>query len=354
MATVKAILATIVACVLVTGVQLAAGSGALADEGDRRPQLFNLNEDMLRALERTDTVDIKEQRSVLYALLSQIKPRAEILPSENYYYFSFYDHGLPYSGSLRLAAESRDKGVLELNYNKSYDRSQAPDAGIETTLSAKDGVEVIKLDKFLYRVVYKDVAVTFKLHELKMELTPSTKLFKGEIYIASLYDESGIEFDIVYSTPRNGFMYLLKTDKPGCEPTKSIGSNMFVGERSGFVYYRDSLFNRDILIAVNADRVYENSYYDGPFDQLPENYYDKIDLFKYIYKVYPNLNGELNSFGSYKDGSIFALIAYRQYRSLTELRYVRKCKPGVGDRNIFYSCILGRYRSALHPISPRR
>ena len=344
MATAKIFLAAALSCFLLTDVQFANDSSASAGGIDPRSGLFELNEDTLAAIGRASTIDIKDPRTVLHALLSQIQPQATIYPSENYYYFSFYDHGLAYSGSLRLAAESRDKGLLELNYYESYNHWQPRDEGIETTLGPDQGVEVTKLGKFLYQVKYQDAAVTFRLHEIKMELAPGTKLLKGEEYVGSLYDESGVEFDLIYSAPRNGFMFLLKSANSSNEYLNDIGNNILVGRRTGFVYYNDKSYNRIILVAVNSDNVYQNSYYDGPFDQLPENYYEEIKFFDYVYRAYPDLKGKLTPYGTHDDGTIFAIFAYAQYRSLSDLNYIRKCGAKTGDRNKFYNCILPHNR----------
>src|SRR6266852_27580 len=338
MATAKVILVAALSCLLVGGVKLTNDSSASAIGCEQRPRLFELNEDMLKALGRASTIDIKDPRTVLYALLSQIQPQADIYPSENYYYFNFYDHGLAYSGSLRLAPESRDKGLLELNYYESYNRWQPREAGTEATLGPNEGVEVTKLGNFLYRVKYGDATVTFRLHEIKMELSPGTKLLKGEEYVGSLYDESGVEFDLIYSALRNGFMFLLKTAKFSNEYLNDIGTNILVVRRTGFVYYNDKSYNRIILIAVNSDKIYENSYYDGPFDQLPENYYDELKFLNYVYKVYPTLKGKLTPHGTFDDGTVFSVVAYAEYRSLSELNYVRKCGAQTDERNRFYNC----------------
>lgn len=316
--------------------------GVRAAESNPRPHLFSLNEDMIRGLDRDNKVDVKDPRSVLYALLSQLQPEATIFPSENYYYFTFYDHGLAYSGSLRLPADSRDKGLIELNYNEAYSRWQRSEGGVETTLGPDDGVRVEKLARFLYRVTYRDVSVSFKLHELDMTLSSGTKLFPGEVYVGSLFDESGIEFDLVYSAPRNAFMFLLRTAGSGNEYLRDIGGGLLLGRRTGFVYYNDTMFNRLILVAVNSDMLRENSAYDGPFDQLPENYFDELKFLDYVYKVYPHLKGELQPHGTYADGTIFALIAYVEYHTLSDLDFLRRCNAKSPRRDRFYDCILPR------------
>ncbi len=337
----KIILAVSFICLLLVGGTIINGSGATAIKSEQRPRLFELNEDMLAGLARPSTIDIKDPRSVLYALLSQIQPQATIYPSENYYYFTFYDHGLAYAGSLRLAPDSRDKGLVEFNYYESYNRWQPRDAGTEATLGAKDGVEVTKFGNFLYQVKYRDAAVTFRLHEIKMELSPGTKLFKGEEYVGSLYDESGVEFDLIFRSPQSGFMFLLKTTKSNNEYLNDIGNDIFVGRRTGFVYYSDKAYNRLILIAANADNVFTNSYYDGPFDQLPENYYDQIKFLNYVYLVHPELKGKLTPHAAFDDGTLFSIFPYAEYRSLSELDYVRKCDTQTDERNKFYDCVIG-------------
>jgi hypothetical protein len=263
-----------------------------------------------------------------------------IYPSENYYYFGFYDKGLAWSGSLRLAAESRDDGMLQFIYYETFNRWQPSSYGTEVMLGPEDGVTITKLGRFRYKVAYEDVAVVFHLHQLDMTLSPQTILAEGETYVGSLFDESGIGFDLIYSEPMNNFMFLLDTSDAYSERFHDIGDGLVVGKRTGFVYYRDGAYNRSILLGVNYHMSRINSHYDGPFDQLPENYYAEIGFWDYVFKAYPGIKGQVSPYGSFDDETIFAIATYIRYRRISKLDSIRKCIADKGALTQFYQCIL--------------
>jgi hypothetical protein len=48
-----------------------------------------------------------------------------------------------------------------------------------------------------------------------------------------------------------------------------------------------------------------NNYYDGPFDQLADNYVDQTNISEYMIKASPGLEGRLDKYGHFleRDGS---------------------------------------------------
>ena len=63
------------------------------------------------------------------------------------------------------------------------------------------------------------------------------------------------------------------------------------------MYYRDHRLDRKILIGVYEENVRVNNYFDGPFDQLPDNFIEGETLRNAILKVQPNLKGKIDRFG---------------------------------------------------------
>jgi hypothetical protein len=101
---------------------------------------------------------------------------------------------------------------------------------------------------------------------------------------------------------------------------------VLIGKRTGFAYYRDHKLNRKILIGVFEGNSRVNNYYDGPFDQLPDNFIEGETLRDAILAVDPKLAGKIDRFGISPGGQDRYLIApYRHYRSDEDLLAFHVC-----------------------------
>ncbi|HEX8622299.1 MAG TPA: hypothetical protein VF718_10030 [Allosphingosinicella sp.] len=316
---------------------LAALSGAgAAAQGERPRPRFILNEDALANVAGPGDPEACSPTRVLPELLREIGPAARIMPTENYYYFDFFRAGKSYSGSLRLAADSRDEGILQFNCYESLNSwIETPDlAGAGHELTRSDGVEVTRLGALLYRVAYGGHSVTFSLNDLSQ--APNRAVIgQGDAFAGRIFDESGIRFDILYDRPLKLFYFVLDAQSPVPDAFVRFGEDIFVGKRTGFAFYRDPA-GRLILIAVQEAALANNTHYDGPFDQLPENFFGPLGFWSYVFDANPTLRGRVTPGGTYKDSRlIFAILPYRSYRSGTDLEFVRRCvdeHPGRGER----------------------
>ena len=64
-----------------------------------------------------------------------------------------------------------------------------------------------------------------------------------------------------------------------------------------------------------------NNYFDGPFDQLPDNFIEGETLRDAILNVRPQLKGQIDRFGSAPDGSIrFMIGPYLPYQAISRPR----------------------------------
>ncbi len=74
-------------------------------------------------------------------------------------------------------------------------------------------------------------------------------------------------------------------------------------------------------MAVRTHSVRRNDYYDGPFDQLADNYADESRISEYIQKAYPSLKGRIDKYGYYTDSDRplrVAISAYTTYYTYAE------------------------------------
>jgi hypothetical protein len=301
----------------------------VAADGSNNSRHFILHEDMIREVSTPADPQACNPNEVLTDLFRQIAPVAHVYPTENYYYFRFYRGGKSYSGSLRLAADTRDNGTVEFACYETYTSWLVVDeqSGVQKDLSEPDGVLVKKIDDFAYDVEFHGVTVRFLLNRID-QTADKEILGKNEDFVGRSFDDSGIVFDLVYNRSQKTFYFVLDTKRRVDETFVKFRDKVYVGTRTGFVYFEDAVVNRYVLIAVNAEEVHNNTPYDGPFDQLPENFYKEIDFWRYVYDAYPDLVGKLTAGGKYRDAKleiIFGLAPYREYVSEKELKFIDVC-----------------------------
>jgi hypothetical protein len=306
-----------------------------ADDLSAQSRHFTLNEDMIRETNTPSDSDACNPASVLRDLLRQIAPTATVYPTENYYYFGFFRGGNSYSGSLHFSVDNRDNGIVEFACYRAFTSWLEPHIHdvVMKYLSKDDGVSVIRIHKFVYDVEFQGTKVRFLLNKIN-QTADDDILSNGDEFVGRLCDDSGIMFDLVYNRPQKAFYFILDPQIKVNETLVKIENNVYIGSRTGFVYFDDIDVHRYILVAVNRDEVHNNSPYDGPFDQLPENYYDDIDFWSYVYDARPDLVGKLTNGGVYLNRDpvvIFGLAPYQQYKSLTDLEFVDECTNKFQD-----------------------
>ncbi len=288
---------------------------------------FSLNENMIVDLADGNRADACDYNQVLPQLLKQIGPEATIYPSENYYYFSFNRSGSLFSGSLRLSSDRRDDGEIDYVCYEAYRSWVQPgdEIRVQKYLSAGDGVIVDKLSANSYSVKYGGVQTHFFLHKLDHTM-PGAPLLQGDIHLARTQDESASAFELIYNSKINNFYFLLDLGMGAPDVFVILAPNTVISKRTGFVYYHTPDDKRYVLVAVNQQEVLLNSYFDGPFDHLPENDYEEIGFWGYVYNVYPNMIGNHTQGGTVNaEGMIFSLRPYRLYNHGDDMGFIETC-----------------------------
>ena len=301
-----------------------------------RPRHFLLNEDMIRDVSAPGEAEPCDPYSVLYDLFRQISPKATVYPSENYYYFAFYRGGDSYSGSLRLSAGTRDEGILEFACYKtitSWHKTALSDTVIKY-LKKSDGLVLRKENRFAYSASFRGIKVEFLLNRINQD-PKNIPLAADEEFVGRLLDDSGVMFALIYNRPQKVFYYILDENGEAHEPLTAIRNNAYISARTGFVYARDDLLHRYILFAVNAQEMFDNTPYDGPFDQLPENYFAELKFWSFVFDSNPRLAGEISKNGEFfglKPPIIYGVVAYRQYILKEDMDFIDACVRKHADR----------------------
>ena len=148
----------------------------------------------LNIAEAPSGLTIGDPLAVFAFVLRNVPARAQIYPTENYYYFRFAHKGAPYVGNIRLAAADRDKGRVHFAYGVApTDRRPEPRVR-HVVLDAARGVSVEKRSSAEYRVSYSGKTVTFLLNDLSAVKPPDGLLRSDETFLGAIFDESAILF----------------------------------------------------------------------------------------------------------------------------------------------------------------
>jgi hypothetical protein len=301
------------------------------------------NQSYVEELARPSEINVDDLMSVFGYVMSQLPERVKVYPTENYYYFGFLHNGIRYAGNIRLDASNRDDGKVIFAYFE--DTSQwYDDADVKhAILDASQGVTVEKVEPLVYRITYQGKAVTFALNDLRNVKPPAGALATDEKFIGPIFDESAIPFYLVFNTRLRIFLYVLNESESVADSFFSPKGKdrILVGKRTGFAFYKDHHLDRKILIGAFMGNMIANNYFDGPFDQLPDNFIEGETLRDAILAVQPQLKGQIDRFGGAPDGSIrFMIGPYTPYQVLSELNPIDSCAQKKQNRPDYYRCFV--------------
>ena len=322
---------------------LANAMTAAAAQPTDAPRL-HLHQDYMEAVMRPTTLDVADPMAVFAFVLNSLPERVKIYPTENYFYFTFTRNGLDYAGNIRLDASDRDQGKVQFAYYEQTTGWLDDTPGEFRVLDASNGVKLEKLERFVYRLAYKDKSVVFELNNLSQVRPPASALAPKEEFIGPVFDDSGIRFFLVYNAAINNFLFILDETIKVADGflNDPAYDRLLVGKRTGFVYYRDQRAHRKILIGVYEENVQVNNYFDGPFDQLPDNFVQGEALRNAILKVQPNLKGQIDRFGGTPDGELRYMIGpYKLYKRLEEFNSTKRCaQRHRASEAAYYRCFI--------------
>jgi hypothetical protein len=316
-------------------------SGAVAQS---TAPVLHTHQNYMEEVTRPTTLDVADPMAVFAFVLNSLPERVKIYPTENYYYFTFGHNGLDYAGNIRLDASDRDKGKVQFGYYEQTNGWLDDTPGFFQALDASNGVKLEKLERFVYRLTYKDKSVIFELNDLSQVKPPANALAPEEEFIGPVFDDSGVRFFLVYNGAINNFLYILDETINVADDfiNGPQGDRVLVGKRTGFVFYQDRRRDRKILIGVYGENVDVNNYFDGPFDQLPDNFIEGETLRNAILKVQPNLKGRIDRFGGTPDGEQrYTISPYLIYKNVWEFNRIDRCasRRRLPDA-AYYSCFI--------------
>lgn len=316
---------------------------AVAQEEPSLPRLFT-HQSYVEDVLRKSSLKIDDIKSVFAFVLNSLPDRVKVYPTENYYYFRFVHNATQYAGNIRLATENRDQGVVHFAFSGDFAEWKNEDPVQYKLLGAKDGVTVTKLEPLVYRITYGEKSVVFELNDPSKTTPPASIIAQDERYIGPVFDDSATRFFLVYNTKLKIFHYILnEIDAPTDTLVPSTNTDrLLIAKRTGFAFYRDHKLERKILVGVFEGNARVNNYFDGPFDQLPDNFIAGETLRSAILEVEPSLKGRIDRFGASFDGQTrFMISPYLHYRDEEELMIFHNCAESKElAADLYYACFL--------------
>lgn len=312
---------------LLAGLTLSLLSGTVMAETDNRPKLTT-HQGYVEDVNRATGLDVGDQLAVFAFVLDSLPDKVTVYPTENYFYFSFVHAGARYAGNVRLDNIDREKGKVHFAYFEELAEWKEQPQVKHVLLGKEHGVGVDKIDDLVWRVTFRGKSVVFQLNDLRHVKPPASAVGPDETYIGPVFDDSAVRFFLVYNRKLKLFHYVLDETAPASEThaAAQVTDRIVIGNRTGFAYYKDHRLDRKILIGVFEGNSRVNNYFDGPFDQLPDNFINGETLRNAILDIEPGLKGKIDRFGSSPDGADRYLISpYAHYRSEDDLYTFHDC-----------------------------
>lgn len=277
----------------------AAAHATLPDDG----AYLLFNQRMIEGATQA-ALDITDPDAIFTRVFHGLPDEVIVYPSENYYYFVLHADQRQIWGNIRLAAGARERGELSFGYFEFVEFPWRSGEGLSGSkfYNANDGVIVTELDRFTYSVTFQGKEVIFHLHELDQSPPTQFALGPDEIFVERTMDESGYQFFLLFNTRDNYFFWVLNEEEALPDTLEPLADDLLAGKRSGFAFWVDAAHdNRKVLMAVRKLSVTRNDYYDGPFDQLADNYAAETNVAEYMQRAYPALRDRIDVYGYYTD-----------------------------------------------------
>lgn len=317
----------------------ALGVGAQAEA----PARLQTNESYVEDVLHRGALDMRNVRDVFAFVLSQLPASVRVYPTENYYYFRFTTSGVAYAGSFRLGPAERDAGKIEFGFYKDLTEWQdTMDGDRHAILGAAEGVIVERMDGLRYRVTHQSKSVIFELNDLSAVKPPAQAIRPQETFIGPIFDESGVRFFLLYNGKLKIFHYVLDETVPVPEDLSPLpgADRLLLGRRTGFAFYRDHLAERKILVGAYDGNSRLNNYFDGPFDQLPENFIEGETLRAAIIDADPQAKGQIDRLGNYpREEGRYMIHPYMLYKKPADLMRIQACAARESRRpDKYHAC----------------
>jgi hypothetical protein len=282
---------------------------------------FRLGSTLIHGWQST-ALEVENTEAVFNAVWAHLPPVVSVFPTENYLYWQLIVDGRELHGNFRLAPGAREAGDLLFAYSE-FEEFPVADHADRLRRNGRFRVLVPTADAFEWTGHHAGKAVRFELHRLAQDPPKLFALRDGEVFVEHTADESGLLFFLLFDQRTNRFRWLLDEETTVPDHWRLLEPGLVQGRRTGFVFRIDG--PRKELAAVRAQSVDRNDSYDGPFDQLADNY--PTHLRQFLERSDPSLRGKIDDLGRFTDTRAphrVAIVPYKTY--VTQAEAVRAAR----------------------------
>ncbi len=265
-------------------------------------------------------------------VLTSLPERVQVYPTENYFYFRFVHNGAVYRRQHPARRRRPRPGQGEFRLQRTADRLECRAEEPSRRCSARSRASRWRRPAPLtYRVAHAGKTVIFALNDLSQVKPPPGMLRAGREIPRAGLRRVGIRFFLVFNSRLKVFHYRARRDRAGRRPVRRRSravEPILIGKRTGFAFY--PFDGRKILVGVNERQSRLNTYFDGPFDQLPENFIEGEALREAILAADPERQRQdrparqfCRRLGPLSDPSLSALPAAGRSCGVSPLRHVK-------------------------------
>ena len=331
------------ALVIIWLIPVQSASAAATDETQRTAPALLTNDAFITGL-HTDLA-LEDVRAVFSYIFSRLDSHVTVYPSEGYYYFRLPMRGLMVRGCMTLHAVDLDDGVLGFGYVGEVE-DKPHGVYSETTGRAHhfdrdDGLEMNRIDDFTYAVNFEAKTVVFHLYDPGTWEPEAGRLAPDEEVVGSSFDESGLRFHLLFNRTLQRMYWVLDERTFVPEALTALDDHVRLGARTRFVFYDDPEYNRRLLIGVHAPESSYNTWYDGPFDQLPDMSVKlgRIDMKRYLVAHTGMDPKVLDDYGHVVNhpGSRIPVASYRFYTDASDFEFVAEAVDAGLSRTELYA-----------------
>ena len=321
----------------------AAVFGALLPcAGAAAPLKLHTNQEMIDDLLRPNDLDIKNPDAVFAAVFEQLAPKVTVYPTESYYYFTFQLNGINYAGNIRFDAADQFDGKVHFAYANEYAYWRKPLDPVYKKMGPDDGVKVEQSQQvpLQNRVQGQDGRIRASRpveRQAGARNAPRRRNLPRPVM-------GRVRRSVLPDLQQDGEGLPLPAERNAQSgPVRAFVSSLRlsrVGNRTSFVFYKDKLLDRKILMGDFIGHTMLNDYFDGPFDQLPDNYVQGNALLDAILEVEPGLKGEkADRYGADPTGEFrYGITSYKYYAHIGDLKPIVDCAEKNSDPAVYYKC----------------
>lgn len=272
---------------------------------------------LLRHAARHDWTPPFDQPAVVFKwVLANLPSRVTVYPTEQYCYF------LAPLGHRTIAGNLRFVDAKEGEISFAYYDVESPREYQARRFGADDRCTVTR-GHGGYTVDFRAESVYFRISTVGLAVPQDLPLLPSERVVTGVLDESGIQLTLLFNEETDSFYYILNRDAAPADTFKVVadleGGALEVGVLSRFAFYHDEWSGRRVLVGVSAEEVRANSWFDGPFDQIPP----RLHMGDFLRRAYPYVDhrGGIDAHGNFLEmpDTRVAISAYQQYETLDAL-----------------------------------